>query len=392
MKTKRVIILLLDSLGCGAAPDAEKFGDGGANTLGHICERCSCLNLPNLTALGLGKTGDYQNIDKNIIAKANFGKMQEVSQGKDTTCGHWEIAGTPVLNPLPTYPYGFPESLLAEFTKRIRRGYLGNEVASGTEIINRLGEEHMKTGNVIVYTSADSVFQIAAHEEIVPLNELYDICQRARELLVGEHGVGRVIARPFIGTPGNFVRTPNRRDYSLLPPKGQLFEKVSDAGLPTVSVGKIHDIFADVGIKYSYPTLDNADGMDKTLQALTLHDRGLIWANLVDFDMKYGHRNDWQGYGKALEEFDMWLPKLIEVLEDGDILFITADHGNDPTTESTDHSREYVPLLVYGKNLKNNVDLGIRQTFADVGATIADYLECNPVPTGESFLELIVNK
>lgn len=392
MKNKRAIILLLDSLGCGYAPDAEWFGDVGSDTLGHICEKYGNIKLPNLTALGLGKIGNFKNLNNDVVAMANYGKMREVSQGKDTTCGHWEIAGTPVMKPLPTYPNGFPKPLLESFAKTVNRGYLGNEVASGTEIIGRLGEEHMKTGKVIVYTSADSVFQIAAHEEVVPLEELYEICRKTRKILVGEHGVGRVIARPFIGTPGNFIRTPNRRDYSLLPPEGQLFENVAKSGLPTVSVGKIHDIFAEVGIKYSYPTMDNEDGMNKTLKAMSEHDTGLIWTNLVDFDMKYGHRNDWQGYGKALEKLDQWLPKLLEVMKNDDMLFITADHGNDPTTESTDHSREYVPLLVYGKQLENNVNLGIRKTFADVGATVADYLECEPVPTGESFLTSVTKQ
>lgn len=392
MKNKRAIILLLDSLGCGYAPDAERFGDVGSDTLGHICEKYGNIKLPNLTALGLGKIGNFKNLNNDVVAMANYGKMREVSQGKDTTCGHWEIAGTPVLKPLPTYPNGFPKPLLESFAKTVNRGYLGNEVASGTEIIGRLGEEHMKTGKVIVYTSADSVFQIAAHEEVVPLEELYEICRKARKILVGEHGVGRVIARPFIGTPGDFTRTPNRRDYSLLPPEGQLFENVAKLGLPTVSVGKIHDIFAEVGIKYSYPTLDNEDGMNKTLKAMSEHDTGLIWTNLVDFDMKYGHRNDWQGYGEALEKLDQWLPKLLEAMKNDDMLFITADHGNDPTTESTDHSREYVPLLVYGKQLENNVNLGIRKTFADIGATVADYLECEPVLTGESFLTSVTKQ
>lgn len=386
---KRVLILLLDSLGCGYLPDADKFGDVGSNTLGHICEKYENIKLPNLTALGLGKIGNFKNIPPMEKALANFGKMREVSQGKDTTCGHWEIAGTPVMQALPTYPNGFPQSVMDEFTAAVGRGYLGNEVASGTEIIARLGDEHMATGKLIVYTSADSVFQIAAHEEVVPLSELYEICGAARRILVGEHGVGRVIARPFVGKSGNYTRTANRRDFSLLPPKGQILEQVQAAGLPTVSVGKIHDIFAEVGVEYSYPTADNADGMAKTLLALKEHDRGLIWTNLVDFDMKYGHRNDWQGYGAALEALDRWLPQLLAELGEDDMLIITADHGNDPTTESTDHSREYVPLLVYGKGLGAGVDLGIRETFADVGATVAEYLDVAAVPTGTGFLSEI---
>lgn len=389
---KRVLILLLDSLGCGYLPDADKFGDVGSNTLGHICENYENIKLPNLTALGLGKIGDFKNVPPVAEARASFGKMNEVSQGKDTTCGHWEIAGTPVMAALPTYPDGFPKLLMEEFCRAAGRGYLGNEVASGTEIIQRLGDEHVATGKLIVYTSADSVFQIAAHEEVVPLSELYAICEAARRILVGEHGVGRVIARPFVGSSGNYTRTANRRDFSLLPPTGQIFEQVQAAGLPTVSVGKIHDIFAEVGIEYSYPTTDNADGMVKTLQALREHDRGLIWTNLVDFDMKYGHRNDWRGYGAALEKLDLWLPQLLAELGDEDMLIITADHGNDPTTESTDHSREYVPLLVYGKGLEADVDLGVRSTFADVGATVAEYLGCAAVPTGSSFLSAVNRK
>lgn len=388
-ENKRVIILLMDSAGCGEAPDADKFGDVGSNTIGHVCQKFDAIKLPNLAKLGLGKIGNFKNVEPVAAALGNYGKMREISCGKDTTCGHWEIAGTPVTAPLPTYPNGFPQEIMAEFTKAIGRGYLGNEVASGTEIIQRLGDEHVKTGKVIVYTSADSVFQIAAHEDVVPLDELYDICRKARKILVGKNGVGRVIARPFVGSSGNYVRTSNRRDFSLLPLKGQIFEQLQKASVPTVAVGKIHDIFAEVGIDFSYPTTDNGDGMEKTLAALAKHPKGFIWTNLVDFDMKYGHRDDWLGYGKALEALDLWLPKLLAALRKDDILIITADHGNDPTTPGTDHSREYVPLLVYGKNLQANVDLGIRQTFSDVGATVADYLGCEAVPNGESFLRQI---
>ncbi|MGI5825308.1 MAG: phosphopentomutase [Bacillota bacterium] len=388
-ENKRVIILLMDSAGCGSAPDAAAFGDEGCNTLGHICEKFEAVQLPNLAKLGLGKIGSFKNVVSPRKVMGSYGKMQEVSQGKDTTCGHWEIAGTPVMAPLPTYPNGFPEDIMAEFTQITGRGFLGNEVASGTEIINRLGDEHVRTGKVIVYTSADSVFQIAAHEAVVPLSELYDICRKARKILVGSNGVGRVIARPFVGENGKYVRTVNRRDFSLLPPPGQIFDNLQKAGIPTVAVGKIHDIFAEQGIDYSYPTQNNADGMDKTLTALEKHRSGFIWTNLVDFDMQFGHRNDWEGYGRALEAFDAWLPRLLARMLDEDMLIITADHGNDPTTTGTDHSREYVPLLVYGKNLQGDVDLGIRQTFADVGATVAEYLGCNPVPTGESFFKLI---
>ena len=316
----------------------------------------------------------------------NFGKMQEISCGKDTTSGHWEIAGTPVLKPLPTYPHGFPPEVIQPFVQAIHREILGNVVASGTQIIADLGEEHLKTGKPIVYTSADSVFQIACHKDVVSLEELYEMCRQARKILTGKHGVGRVIARPFIGQPGNFTRTSERRDFSLEPPAHHLLMQVQKAGLPSVAVGKIHDIFAESGVTYSFPTVNNADGIEKIQLAMEQFSEGLIWANLVDFDMLYGHRNNPVGYAKALEEFDASLSAILEKLQPGDLLLITADHGNDPTTPSTDHSREYVPLLVYGPQLKNGVDLGIRPTFADAGATIAAYLQVEPVPTGTSFL------
>ena len=322
-----------------------------------------------------------------------FGRMQEISCGKDTTAGHWELAGTPLLNPLPTYPQGFPAELLAEFERQIGRGTLGNIPASGTVIIEQLGEEHLRTGKPIVYTSADSVFQIAAHEEIIPLPQLYEMCQIARRLLVGEHGVGRVIARPFVGQPGSFKRTANRRDFSLPPPAGNLLETVQAAGLPVVAIGKIHDIFADQHIDFSYPTKDNADGMQTILATMAKHSTGLIWANLVDFDMQFGHRNDVAGYAAALEAFDAWLPQLLAQLQPADLLLITADHGNDPTTSSTDHSREYVPVLASGAMVTGGRDLGIRPSFADLGATAADYLGAGKLPAlpaGNSFLPYIM--
>ncbi len=391
-ENRRAIILLLDSVGCGAAPDAAQFGDECSNTLGHICEKFENIQLPHLAKLGLGKILPLCNVEAPPQAMAAYGKMREISLGKDTTCGHWEIAGTPVLKQLPTYPQGFPPEVMDAFVKAAGCGYLGNEVASGTEIIQRLGDEHCRTGKVIVYTSADSVFQIAAHEEVVPLPRLYEICRQARKILVGKHGVGRVIARPFVGTSGQYVRTANRRDFSLPPPPGQLYANLQAAGVPTVAVGKIHDIFAEVGIDFSYPTEDNADGMKKTLAVLDRHPVGFIWTNFVDFDMQFGHRNNWQGYGQALEALDAWLPRLLAKLRPADLLIITADHGNDPTTPSTDHSREYVPLLVYGPRMKGNVNLGIRRTFADVGATVADYLGVAPVPAGVSFLSDITKR
>lgn len=314
--------------------------------------------------------------------------MQESSRGKDTTIGHWEIAGIISPSPLPTYPDGFPQEVLDRFSALTGRGVLCNKPYSGTEVIKDYGEQHMKTGDLIVYTSADSVFQIAAHEEVVPLPVLYDMCQKARGLLVGEHGVGRVIARPFVGEPGDFRRTANRRDFSLLPPSGNIFEAVQAGGLPTVAIGKIHDIFADQHIDFSYPTTGNADGVEKLLAALDKHPAGFIWANLVDFDMLYGHRNDVLGYAAALQEFDAALPQLLAALRPHDLLIITADHGNDPSTPSTDHSREYVPVLVCGAAAAG-VDLGIRPTFADVGATVADYLGVGATPTGQSFWPLL---
>lgn len=386
---RRAIIIVLDSVGAGEAPDAGAFGDEGSNTLGHIAEQTPGFALPNLGRLGLGNILPLKGVPPVAAPTAAYGRLQEVSRGKDTTAGHWELAGTPVLQALPTYPQGFPRELIREFERKIGRPTLGNEVASGTEIIQRLGGRHLRTGYPIVYTSADSVFQIAAHEEVIPLARLYQMCEQARALLVGEHGVGRVIARPFVGEPGGFVRTANRRDFSLVPPAGNLWQRVQEAGLSTVAIGKIHDIFADKNIDFSYTTQNNGDGVDKLLAAMEKHENGLIWLNLVDFDMLYGHRNDVVGYAAALQEIDGRWPEVEAKLRPGDLLIITADHGNDPTTPSTDHSREYVPILVCGAGA---VDLGIRSTFADVGATVAEYLGVAPVATGTSFLAEIVGK
>lgn len=383
---KRVVLVVLDSVGAGEAPDAAAYGDEGSNTLGNTARALGGLDLPNLGRLGLGNILPIEGVAPAAEPLGAYGKMQEVSCGKDTTAGHWEIAGTPVLRPLPTYPQGFPPELMAEFERRIGRGTLGNKVASGTVIINELGDEHLRTGRPIVYTSADSVFQIAAHEEVIPLSELYEMCRQARALLVGEHGVGRVIARPFLGGDGSYTRTANRRDFSLLPPPGNLFEVLQRAGVPTIAIGKIHDIFADQHIDASYPTRNNEDGMNRLLEVLGQHPAGLIWANLVDFDMLYGHRNDPAGYGAALEAFDRYLPRLLAALGPEDLLFITADHGNDPTSASTDHSREYVPLLVYGARAAGGLNLHIRSSFADLGATAAEYLGAEPLPHGTSFL------
>lgn len=387
---KRVVMIVLDSVGAGEAPDAAAYGDAGSNTLGHIAAETPGFSLPNLARLGLGNILPLAGVPGAAKPLAAFGRLQEVSCGKDTTAGHWELAGTPVTQPLPTYPNGFPAELIAEFERRIGRKTLGNVVASGTVIIQELGGRHLRTGYPIVYTSADSVFQIAAHEEVIPLARLYEMCRIAREMLVGEHGVGRVIARPFVGEPGDFQRTANRRDFSLLPPEGNVFMRLQQAGIPTVAIGKIHDIFADQNIDFSYPTADNTDGMDKLLAALDKHPAGFIWANLVDFDMLYGHRNNVAGYAAALQEFDAFLPRLLAKLAPGDLLLLTADHGNDPTTPSTDHSREYVPLLAYG--LAAGVDLHIRPTFADVGATVTDYLGAAATLTGTSLLPLLLQE
>lgn len=392
-ENRRVILIVLDSVGAGEAPDAAAYGDVGSNTLGNIAAAMGGLHLPNLQKLGLGNILPLAGVPAVAEPAGAFGRMQEISCGKDTTAGHWELAGTPLLNPLPTYPHGFPAELLAEFERQIGRGALGNIPASGTVIIEQLGEEHLRTGKPIVYTSADSVFQIAAHEEIIPLPQLYEMCQIARRLLVGEHGVGRVIARPFVGQPGSFKRTANRRDFSLPPPAGNLLETVQSAGLPVVAIGKIHDIFADRHIDFSYPTKDNADGMQTILTTMAKHQTGLIWANLVDFDMQFGHRNDVAGYAAALEAFDAWLPQLLAQLQPADLLLITADHGNDPTTSSTDHSREYVPVLASGAMVAGGRDLGIRPSFADLGATAADYLGAGKLPAlpaGNSFLPYIM--
>lgn len=385
---KRAIMIVLDSVGAGEAPDAAAYGDVGSNTLGNIAAACE-LKVPNMAKLGLGNILPLNGVAPEAELVGAFGKMQERACGKDTTAGHWEIAGTPLLQPLPVYPEGFPPEVIEEFCRLIGRGILGNEVASGTEIIQRLGEEHMKTGRPIVYTSADSVFQIAAHEAVIPPEELYGMCRTAWRLLTGKHGVGRVIARPFEGEAGSFRRTERRRDFSLLPPEGNVFDILSAAGVDTVAIGKINDIFAGRNIAAAYPTHNNAEGEAALLRALDEHPGGFIWANLVDFDMLYGHRNDVSGYAAALMDFDRFLPQLLAKLTDNDLLIITADHGNDPTTPSTDHSREYVPLLVYGA-AASGVRLGVRESFADAGATVTEWLGVKSPAYGKSFLSEIL--
>jgi phosphopentomutase len=367
----KVVLIVLDSAGIGALPDAEQYGDAGSNTLGNCSRAVGGLKMPHMGKLGLGLLTDIAGVPPVDEPAACYGKMAERSPGKDTTTGHWEIAGIILDRPFPVYPDGFPPEIIEPFKDRIGRDILGNKAASGTAIIEELGELHMRTGKPIVYTSADSVFQIAAHEEVIPLDELYRICRVARELLTGRHAVGRVIARPFVGSPGSFQRTANRHDYSLKPPAPSVLNLLKDNGLEVVAVGKINDIFAGEGITRSVHTIGNADGVNKTLELMREDFNGLIFTNLVDFDQKFGHRNDPRGYAGALEEFDSRVPDLIEALHPADVLLITADHGCDPTTTSTDHSREFVPLLVFGHQLKKGVNLGTRSSFSDVAATVA---------------------
>jgi phosphopentomutase len=389
----RVILIVLDSVGVGALDDANLYGDEGSNTLSNTSYAVGGIELKNLYKLGIGNITSIKGTPSNPNPIGVFGKSKEMSKGKDTITGHWEIAGIVLEEPFKTFPNGFPEDLIQEFEKRIGRKVLGNKVASGTEIIKELGEEHIKTGYPIVYTSADSVFQIAAHEEVIPLDELYRICQIARQLLVGKYLVARVIARPFVGKDRNsFVRTYNRKDFAVEPPYNTLLDNIKEAGFECVGIGKIEDIFAKRGLTKSIHTEGNMDGVDKTLKAMDEVDRGLIFTNLVDYDMLYGHRNDPHGYAKALIDFDTRLPEIMEKLKKDDILIITADHGCDPTTPSTDHSREHVPILVYGDNIKKGYDLGTRKSFSDIGQTIAEYLNVKPLRFGESFLKEIVIK
>ena len=369
---KRVFIIVLDSFGIGAAPDSADFGDSGANTL-LSTKRSGKLNISNMTAMGLGSIDGVDCLDKTYPHTATVARIRELSRGKDTTTGHWEIAGIVSESPMPTYPNGFPEEVIKAFEEKTGYGVLCNLPYSGTDVIRDFGEEHLKSGKLIVYTSADSVFQIAAHEEFVPIEKLYEICKDAREILVGEHGVGRVIARPFIGTPGNFKRTENRRDFSLIPPKGTVLDILKDAGFDVIGVGKIGDIFAMSGITESFPTHSNREGMEKTLELADRDFNGLCFVNLVDFDMLYGHRQDAEGYANALSEFDSWIPSFIEKMNEDDVLMITADHGCDPSDNSTDHTREYIPLIVYGKSVTPE-NLGTLSGFANIGKMAKEYL------------------
>lgn len=385
---KRVFLIVLDSMGIGEMPDAKNWNDEGSNTLASI-RRHPAFDCPNLEKFGLFQIDGVGK--KTLSARTCYARMTEKSLGKDTTIGHWEIAGIYSPKPLPTYPNGFPKEVIEAFEKLTGRGVLCNKPYSGTEVIKDYGEEHIRTGKLIVYTSADSVFQIAAHEDVVPIQELYRYCDLARNLLQGEHSVGRVIARPFTGEYP-FARTPRRHDYSLTPPSDTMLSVMKEHGLDVISVGKIYDIFAGVGLTESNPTVNNADGMQKTAEIAKRDFEGICFTNLVDFDMTYGHRNDVEGYARAMTEFDQWLGTFVEELREEDMLIITADHGCDPGTPSTDHSREYTPMLAYGKKLKQDVDLGTRTTFSDIGATVLDWFG---LPTtricGTSFLKEILH-
>jgi phosphopentomutase len=387
---KRVILIVLDSVGCGDAPDAAEYGDSGSNTLGNIARAVGGLTLPNLGKLGLGNLTDILGVSPAAKTTGAYGRLTEVSAGKDTTTGHWELGGVILDHPFPVYPDGFPDGLMNEFESRIGRKTIGNYPASGTEIIKELGEEHFNTGKPIIYTSADSVFQVAAHEDVIPIAELYHICEIARELLSGEHAVGRVIARPFEGPVGNFTRTERRKDFSLDPLGLTILDVVKAANFDMMGVGKIEDIFNHRGLTMSNHTGNNMAGVDGILEYLALRNAGLIFANLVDFDALYGHRNDPVGYAGALEAFDRRLPEIVNGLSDSDVLMITADHGNDPTTPGTDHSRERVPILIVGNQICANTNISTRNTYADVAASIADFLGLDWTGPGSSFVNNVL--
>lgn len=389
MKTfKRIFLVVLDSVGIGEAPDAKEYNDIGAHTLGHIAEHMNGLHMPHMAKLGLSNIEKIKGIELAENPLAHYTKMQEKSVGKDTMTGHWEIMGLHIQQPFQTFPSGFPEELIQELEEKTGRKIIGNKPASGTEILDELGSEHMKTGNLIVYTSADSVLQIAAHEDIVPIEEQYRICEIARKLTLNDkYMVGRVIARPFIGEEGAFVRTSNRHDYALKPFGRTVMNELKDANYDVIALGKISDIFDGEGITKAIRTVDNDDGMTKLIESLDSDFHGLSFLNLVDFDAKYGHRRDPQGYGEALEAFDERLPEVLSKLQDDDLIIFTADHGNDPVHEGTDHTREYVPLLAYYNQLKVGTALPIRETFADIGATIADNFNVKMPDNGKSFLD-----
>ncbi len=385
----RVILIVLDSVGCGELPDARNYGDVGSDTLGNIAKRVP-LSVPNMRRLGLARVASINRVDPEPEPLGAFGRMAESSPGKDSVTGHWELAGLVLERPFPVFPNGFPRALIDEFERRIGRGTLANKAASGTAIIEELGQEHILTGKPIVYTSADSVFQIAAHEDVVPVPELYRWCEIAYELAGRGMGVGRVIARPFVGAAGAFKRTANRRDFALTPFAPTLLDRLKDAGLPVIAIGKIDDLFAGRGMTTAVHTKSDDHGVDEVLRAMSETERGLIFANLVDFDTQYGHRNDVNGYAQNLERFDARLGELLPQIRPRDLLVVTADHGNDPTTPSTDHAREYVPVFLTGASVRAGVNLGTRETFSDLGQTIAEVFGAGPLAHGTSFLKQIL--
>ncbi|WP_307400551.1 phosphopentomutase [Paenibacillus anaericanus] len=391
MDFERISVIVLDSVGIGELPDASNFGDVGSHTLGHICQQVPGIKLPNLTALGLGNIAPLSAIPESDKPQAFYGKMNEVSVGKDTMTGHWELMGLKVDVPFQVYPNGFPTELMAKFEELTGRKVIGNKPSSGTVILDEYGEEQMRTGAWIVYTSADSVLQIAAHEDIIPLEELYRACEIARELTLNDpYMVGRVIARPYVGQPEAFTRTPNRHDYALEPFGDTVLNHLDDQGYDVISVGKINDIFTGKGIQESHPTKSNLDGILTTIELLKRSFKGLLFTNLVDFDSLYGHRRDPQGYAACLEEFDQYLPEILQQIGERDLLIITADHGNDPTAPGTDHTREYVPILIYNPSLaRNTASIGVRNTFGDLAATIADNFDVAKTEIGQSFLNLL---
>ncbi|MBO7320176.1 MAG: phosphopentomutase [Clostridia bacterium] len=387
---KRIFLIVLDSFGIGEMPDAQAYGDEGSNTL-RACYKQKEFSVPNMARLGLFNIDGAECEEKASTPIGAYGRMTEMSKGKDTTTGHWEICGIVSDKPFPTYLNGFPEDIIREFEEKVGRKVICNKPYSGTKVIEDYGREHLETGALIVYTSADSVFQIAAHEDIIPIEKLYEYCRIAREILKGDHAVGRVIARPFEGEYPDFRRTPRRHDYSLVPPEATLLDELSAKGFDIIPIGKIYDIFAGKGLKEAIPTRNNAHGMELTMKALDEDFTGLCFTNLVDFDMVYGHRNDAQGYAKSLSEFDIWLGSFLEKMQKDDLLMITADHGCDPLTESTDHSREYTPLLIYGSGVKP-INLGTRKSFADIGKTVADIFGIDSKIKGESFKDKISEK
>lgn len=387
---KRAILVVMDSLGVGELPDADLYGDIGSHTLDNTYKACGGLKIDHLESLGFGNIEGVKYLNKVENPMGAYGKLAERSRGKDTVTGHWEIAGVILDTPLNTYPNGFSDDIINEFLEKVnKKGILGNCVASGTEIIERLGDEHVKTGYPIIYTSADSVFQIAANEDVIPLDELYKMCEIAREMLVGDNIVGRVIARPFTGGNGKYTRTSNRRDYALDPFSKTMLEYLKEDGKEVACVGKIEDIYNHKGVTKAIHIKDNMDGVDQTLKYMDEVKEGLIFTNLVDFDMLFGHRNDPKGYGNAIEELDRRIPEFFEKMTDEDILILTADHGCDPTTKGSDHTREYIPILVYGKNIKP-INIGIRNSFTDIGKSILDYFNIENEIDGESFIEKII--